>query len=280
MRTPALPPLPRPPARAVGAFALVLAVLAGAWLWLRDSSLVSVRKVTVTGVSGADAPRVTAALEQAARSMTTLHVRDGQLRTAVQPFPAVIGVEAHSQFPHGMRITVREHVAVGVVTSGGARLPIAADGTVLRGSTSSGLPVIATHRPPATEHVIDPHTAAIVRMLAAAPPQLRAQAAKAFLGARGLTVQLSDGPALYFGGTDRLAAKWAAVATVLADKSSAGVTYLDVRLPERAAAGGLAPPVQPTDTSTTGGTVGAQPAQPSATTSQPNQPTTPSTIAP
>ncbi len=280
MRTPALPPLPRPRARTAVACAGVLAVLAGGWLWLRDSSLVSVRRVTVSGVSGADAPRVRAALEQAARSMTTLHVRDGQLETAVQPFPAVVGVRARSDFPHGLRISVREHVAVGVVGGGGPRLPIAADGTVLRGSTSTGLPLIATHRPPATERVTDPRTRAMVRLLAAAPPSLRGRAERAYVGRRGLTVQLSDGPALFFGGSDRLAAKWTAVVRVLQDASAAGATYLDVRLPERAAAGGLAPPPAQTDAPGTPGTIGPQAAQPSATTPPAPQTTTPAPPGP
>src|SRR6476469_3910356 len=188
MRTPALPPLPRPPARTLAAFAGVLVVITGGFLWLRDSSLVSVRKVTVTGVSGADAPRVRAALEQAARSMTTLHVRDGQLKTAVQPFPAVIGVTASSDFPHGIHIPVHEHVAVGVVAGAGSRLPVAADGTVLRGSTSQGLPLISTKSPPATERVTDPRTKALLQLLAAAPASMRAQAQRAFVGERGLTV--------------------------------------------------------------------------------------------
>jgi cell division protein FtsQ len=273
MRTPALPPLPRPPARALAGFAAVLVVLAGGWLWLRDSSLVSVRTVTVSGVSGADAPRVTAALELAARSMTTLHVRSGQLRTSVQPFPAVMGVSASSHFPHGLHITVHEHVAVGVVTAGGPRLPIAADGTVLRGSNAAGLPAIATHSPPAADRVTDKRTAALVRLLAAAPPALRAQATRAYLGPRGLTVQLADGPALYFGAGDRLTAKWTAIVRVLDDKTSAGATYLDVRLPERAAAGGLAPPPSPTDPSTGTATVGPQAAQPSGVA--PATPTSP-----
>ena len=280
MRTPALPPLPRPHARTVAAFAGVLVVLAGGWLWLRDSSLVSVRKVTVSGVSGADAPRVRAALEQAARSMTTLHVRDGQLKTAVQPFPAVIGVTASSDFPHGIRITVHEHVAVGVIAGAGSRLPVAADGTVLRGSTSQGLPLISTKSPPATDRVADPRTKALVKLLAAAPASMRAQSQRAFVGERGLTVRLADGPALYFGGSDRLAAKWTAIVRVLQDKSSAGATYLDVRLPERAAAGGLAPLHPETTTPSTGGTVGAQPAQPSTTTPAPVQPATPAPVTP
>ncbi len=47
--------LPSP--RVVIAIVAVLALFGGAWAWLRDSSLVSVDRVTVTGVTGPDASR-------------------------------------------------------------------------------------------------------------------------------------------------------------------------------------------------------------------------------
>jgi molybdopterin molybdotransferase len=78
MRRPPLPPrLPRPPMRATAAFLAVLAVLGAAWLWLRDSSLVAVRDVTVTGVSGPDAPKVREALADAARDHDLILASDG-----------------------------------------------------------------------------------------------------------------------------------------------------------------------------------------------------------
>src|ERR1700737_2525770 len=60
-----------------------LPLLAGGWLWLRDSSLVSVERVQVSGVHGPDAHAIEAALAGAARHMTTLDVRPGALRAAV-----------------------------------------------------------------------------------------------------------------------------------------------------------------------------------------------------
>jgi cell division protein FtsQ len=82
-------------------------------------------------------------------------------------------------------------------------------------------------------------------------------------GSRGLTAALRDGPVLFFGDAARLRAKWTAIVRVLADRSSAGATYLDVRLPERPAAGGVEPlQVQEPPTAPQ---VGVQPAQPDAT---------------
>jgi cell division protein FtsQ len=242
----AAPRLRRPPRRAVLVVLVALVLAAGAWLWLRDSSLVAVRDVTVTGVSGPQAQRVRAALAVAARDMTTLHVRLDALRTAVEPYPVVRNLEARPDFPHGLRIVVHEHVAVGALVGPGRRLPVAADGTILRDTPADGLPAIAAARDPGTETVLDAQTKRFVAFLAAAPGALRTRVARVYLGPRGLTAPLTDGPVLYFGDSQRLAAKWAAATRVLADASSRGASYLDLRLPERPAAGGLESP-QPQD---------------------------------
>jgi cell division protein FtsQ len=243
MPRPPLPslPLPRPRVRTGIACAAVLGLLALGWLWLRDSPLVAVDRVTVTGATGRDAPRVRAALEDAARDMTTLHVRTGALRTAVEPYGRIASVQAKPDFPHGLRIEVRERAAVGALAAGDERVGIAADGTILRGQATSGLPLLSARSAPTGERVTDPALGREVALLAAAPPALRARVIRVGTGSRGLTVPLRDGPELFFGGPDRLRAKWIAAATVLADPSSSGATYVDVRLPERPAAGGLAP---------------------------------------
>jgi cell division protein FtsQ len=253
-------PLRRPPPRAVAACAGALVLLGIGWLWLRDSSLVAVRQVDVTGLSGAEAPRVRAALQDAARDMTTLHVRNGPLRTAVEPYPAISSVEAHPDFPHRLRLVVREHVAVAALAAGSDRVAVAADGTLLRGTTTGSLPVVGVSAPLAGDTLADRRAQSEIALLAAAPAPLRAKVTRVYAGPRGLTAPLRDGPVLYFGGTDRMRAKWTAAARVLADRSSAGATYLDLRLPERPSAGGLQLP----DPQQPGASpqVGAQPAQP------------------
>src|SRR5436309_1164769 len=87
-------------------------LLAGAWMWFRDSPLVSVDQVTVSGQSGGDAAQISAALESAARTMSTLDVQLGRLRRAVAPYPVVKDIRVTTRFPHGMRIEVIEHAAV------------------------------------------------------------------------------------------------------------------------------------------------------------------------
>ena len=53
-------------------------------------------------------------------------------------------------------------------------------------------------------------------------------------------MKLRNGPQIIFGDATRIDAKWAAAAAVLADSRAKGATYVDVRLPERPVAGGLA----------------------------------------
>ena len=72
--------------RAIAPGAIATVLVLGYLLWLRDSSLFAVEEVKVEGVS-ANQEEVTAALEESARGMTTLHVDEGELRDAVASFP-------------------------------------------------------------------------------------------------------------------------------------------------------------------------------------------------
>ncbi len=221
------------------ALIVLLAALAGAWLWLRDSSLVAVQRVSVTGQSGPDAAKIRSALIAAAKTMTTLDVQVGRLRTAVAPYPAVKDLQVSTQFPHGMRIRVIEQNPVGAVTVGGHTTAVAADGTLLHDVVAAkALPAIPLRVPPGGARLTDPSALGAVAVLAAAPYQMLAHVSQVTTSsAHGEVAQLRDGPAIYFGDTSRLRAKWASVTEVLADPGSAGAAYIDVSDPARPAAG-------------------------------------------
>jgi cell division protein FtsQ len=230
--------LPRLNPRVLIALLAVLALLGGVWLWVRQSSLVAVKRVTVAGASGPDAAEIRSALISAARDMTTLDVHVSHLRTAVSPYPVVKRVQVSTQFPHGMRIRVIEQVPVALVQVDGRRTPVAGDGTLLRDvPTDAQLPSIGlTVAPGGTQ--LTGVASTEVRLLALAPDHLLTKVQLASSDtAHGLVVQMRNGPRVYFGAADRLAAKWAAVAAVLASPSSAGADYIDVTDPARPAAG-------------------------------------------
>jgi cell division protein FtsQ len=236
---------------------LAVALLGVGLMWFRDSSFVAVDQVTITGAEGSQAEEIRAALRGAAEDMTTLHVREDALRAAVRQYPSVASVSASADLPDRLRIVVRSRTPVAVLDTGQRRVAVASDGTVLTGSSTEGLPRVKVGAPPAGQRVRGDGPTALVALLAAAPSPLRARAERAFLGPDGLTVVLRDGPRLRFGRGDRLAAKWAAAARVLADEQARGAAYLDLRLPERPAAGGLAPVAEQADpqAATTGAAV-------------------------
>ena len=230
--------LPRPGLRALAVVLALLALAGGGWMWLRNSSLVAVQRVTIVGVSGRDAHQIRAALSSAAHNMTTLDVKMSALRTAVAPYPVVKQLHVSTSFPHRMRIEVVEQVPVAMISAAGVSVAVSADGTLLRGTSLPGsLPTISLPVSPGGTRVSG-STLQVVRLLAAAPYQLLPKVSQAFdSGAQGLEAQLRDGPKLYFGNDDDLGAKWAAAAAVLADSGSAGADYIDVTVPSRPAAG-------------------------------------------
>jgi len=213
--------------------------LAGAWLWVRDSSLVAVRAVTVTGLASSDAPQIRDALRAAALDMTTLHVRNGALRAAVSGYPSIKDLETYAHVPHGLTIRVRERAPVVAIDSGGSSVPASSDGLVLRGMTASGLPTLRVRSAPGSGRVTDRSTLGALAVAGGAPRPLRDRIERLWSGPRGLTLALRDGPDLVFGSSADAARKWLAAVRVLADPSAAGAIYLDLRVPERVAAGGL-----------------------------------------
>jgi cell division protein FtsQ len=224
---------------------LLAVVLGGGWLWLRDSGLVRVTDVRVTGSTTSEQSAIQAALDSAAREMTTLHVRRNVLDDAVAPYTSVAGLRVSTDFPHEMSIEMLEHQPVAAFDSGGRRVPVSGGGIVLRGvHADRKLPSLRRPNTPADGRVTDERTRAALAVAAAAPHELLTRAERIWWGPRGLTVDLRDGPPLYFGTGDEPAAKWAGAARVLAEPSAAGATYLDLRAPGRVAAGGLGPVAQ------------------------------------
>ncbi|HWF56494.1 MAG TPA: cell division protein FtsQ/DivIB [Solirubrobacteraceae bacterium] len=230
----------RPGRRTLAALIAVIVVLGGGWLWLRQSSLVAVRHVTVVGVSGADAGQVRRVLVAAGKGMTTLDVNVGQLRTAVAPYPDVKGLQVSTQFPHGLLIVVSEDIPIAVVSVGGQQTEVAADGVLLRDRTAAGaLPEIPMTIPPGGTRLTERSALNELDVLAAAPYQFLPKISQVTTdSAHGVVVALRDGPSIYFGGTSGLAAKWRAAVAVLADQGSDGALYIDVTNPQRPAAGG------------------------------------------
>ncbi len=226
---------------------VALPLLGGGYLLLRNSSFVAVEHVHVSGVHGAEATAIDAALTAAARHMSTLNVNAGALAAAVAQYPVVSQVRAVASFPHGLRIEVSEELPVAALSANGQRTAVAANGVALGPAlATSALPAINGWVVPAVGQRL--HSSTLLEALAvlgAAPRALARRVAHVYNGPEGLTLEMKNGLLAYFGNGVRPHAKWLSLARVLADHSSTGASYVDVRVPDRPAAGfpaGTTPP--------------------------------------
>lgn len=228
------------------AVAVAAALLAALYmLWLRDSSLVAIERVEVTGLTTEDAGRLRAALTSTAETMTTLNLDRARLEDVASAFPVVAGLELTPDFPDGLVVHVIEHRPVARVDFDGELLPVAADGSLLTGVTVEGeVPTLPFEGSP-PEGVLPPGATRDAARVAAAAPAVIARRVETIAldgedEARGLVAELENGVEIVFGDPTRAAAKWAAAVRVLADEGAAEAVYVDVRVPQRPAAGGVA----------------------------------------
>lgn len=227
-----------PSVKALLALFLGTALLAGGWIWLRSSSLVAVEQVKVTGVGKSPGgAAIRSSLTSVAMDMTTLNVDRGALDEAVRRFPVVKSLEVSTDFPHGMRIAVTQRRPVAALVGGGVPVAVAADGVLLKGERTAGLPAVNAKVPFGAPRLTGGRALEQVRLLAAAPPHLRSRVSAVIYAGGGYTVRVAGYPELRFGPPDRLQSKWAAAGRILKDPSVAGASYVDLRVPERPAVG-------------------------------------------
>ena len=230
--------------------ACVLAVAAGGYLlWFRDSSLVAVDDVEVVGVT-TDRDAIATELTRVGEQMTTLHVDRAAIERAAKAFPTIESVSVDANFPHGLRIEVTERPPAVVVRTGGEEIPAAADGTLLGGvSAPTGeLPAIEVGQLPGGKALTgDAREQAIVA--GSVPDALRPLIeAVSSSDDHGVEITLRGGIPAYFGDGDDAAAKWEALAAVLADPELDYARYVDVRVPARPTVGQDGPVTSPAAT--------------------------------
>jgi cell division protein FtsQ len=270
--------------RLIAVALLAVALGAGYLFWFRDSGFVKVEKVTVSGLTGSpDAARVRAKLANAAEQMTTLHLDVAALERSVADEPVVQSLSVTADFPHGLRIHIVENRPVAVLVANGRQVAVAPDGTVLPSVKDfGGLPTVDVGAVPLRGRMPDGPARERVAVAASAPPRLLARVDTIEIQhGRGAVAELRNGPVIIFGRPNQLGSKWAAAAAVLAQRSSQGATYIDVRMPGRPVAGGLGleqdpqpqadglVPATPTGSLTTGDPTAAGPATTAPTTTDP-----------
>lgn len=225
-----------------GAFAFWLCVplVLGALLLVRDSSMVAVQNVRVVGLDGHYERNARRAIEAEALTMSTLNVDDGRLRDSIAEFVDLAGLKATADFPHGMTIYVSVRRPVAAARVGGRVAGITAGGLVLQTTRElSLLPRIDVRGPVKDNRLRGAETLKLLEVLGAAPDVLLRHVKSIKQGADGVVVTLDKGTQLIFGSTAQADAKWRSAAAVLADPKAKGARYIDLRVADRPAVGGL-----------------------------------------
>jgi cell division protein FtsQ len=217
----------------------ILVLWAGYMLWFRNLSWFGIDEVTITGAT-TNAPAIKKAVEQVSEDMTTLHLKDDELRDAVAHFPTVASVGASTSFPHTLHVTVTERLPVAFVKVGSRRTAVSADGYLLLGASFDPklLPRIEGSTAQGTR--LQGDAAAQAAILGAVPPPLRERVTGSSWddAQGGVVVGLDGGPDLRFGDGSRARDKWTAAVAVLSSSEHGSPSYLDVSVPDRPVSGG------------------------------------------
>ena len=218
--------------RRAGVVGIALVVLvAGYMLLLRDSSLVAVERVSVTGAERE--PAVEAALAAAATEMTTLHVDEDALRAAVADQPSVLALDATADFPHGLTIEVDVRRPVAYLEANGGTI-LAEDGVALDTGVERpvGVPAVEVEAAVVGGRA-EGAALALARVLGASPEVLLTQAESARVTEEGPVVSVGPGIELRFGDPSKAELKWSAAAAILADPNLDSAAYIDLSVPSR-----------------------------------------------
>jgi cell division protein FtsQ len=224
---PARPPAARPRSRRgpLIAVAAGLVVLIGAAVYLVGfTAVLGVRHVAVTGVRALSADQVrSAAAVPAGRPLARLDT--GAVADRVRSLPGVERVAVARSWPGTVRITITERTGVALVRRDGAYWLVDVDGVVFqRLATKPKLPVLAVA---AVRPGNEPARAALAALHALPPKLLGAVSRAQAPTPEQVTLKLTDGRTVFWGGADDSAAK-ASVLTALLGRPG---TYLDVSTP-------------------------------------------------
>lgn len=227
--------------RSVAVFVCAVAALFALYtFWFRSSELVRVQHVTVTGISIKDGQRLSAALTNAALGSSVLDVPVRKLEAVASPWKSVKRIEASADSFHDLKLKVVEYKPVAVYVGPDHRpVAVTADGELLEGfPLDRPLPVFSVAKSVAGSKLSSPDQQALLAVYRGAPPELVGRITQARSSPRdGVVVSVAGSADIVFGDPGQIQQKWASAVRVLADPAASGATYVDVRLPDRPAAG-------------------------------------------
>ncbi len=226
--------------RRVLAAAVVLLALYGLYtFWFRNLSWFAIHDVTIQGAT-TNEREIKSAVEGVAGDMTTLHIKDDELRDAVARFPTVASVGASTSFPHRLEVKITERLPVAFIRVHGQETAVSADGYLLAGADFDAKALPRIEGVAANGARLAPDAAAQAAILGATPGPLNNRIVSSTWDEDrgGVVVDLNNGPEIRFGDGSGGADKWEAAVAVLSGDERGSPSYLDVSVPDRPVSGG------------------------------------------
>lgn len=223
----------------LGAFVLVMAALglAGGWAWQSDTF--RVQRVVVTGAERVPIEAIADAAGLQGAHLLTLDAQGAATRVAEHPL--LLGVTVERDWPHTVRITVRERQPWGIWEQAGVRYGIDREGVILGPNAlpGEGAPVISSAEQGtriAGERVDYQAIQATAELYEQLPRALGTEVVEvAFTPSRGVQVTTADLQVAIFGDSSSIPYKlavWAAMAEE-ARRLQIPYTTIDLRFGNR-----------------------------------------------
>lgn len=229
--------------RAWGIAAAILAAIALAYVVARETPLFAVQHVSVSGASPRVARDVRAALRSVGGS-SLVKVDAGALERRLADLPSVVGATVDRAFPHDLDVVVQPERPVGLLRAEATTWVVSARGVVIRAWTGDDdirLPRIgvgddASDALAPGSSVGGDVAQGALRVLDRIPATFPVHVRRLRIEEGTVRLGLGHGRDLRLGSEERLGAKIAAAAAVLASLpvgERRSLAYLDVSLPER-----------------------------------------------
>jgi cell division protein FtsQ len=215
----------------LGGAAALAGVLAMAWV-AQGSPLLDVDRVEVLGSSQVPPERAATAAE-VDRGKPIMAVDPSRGAARLEALPWVRRAEVRRLFPNRVRIWLEERrAAAWMVHPAGGFAVLDETGRVLAEATErpEGLPEVTGLGPAPAPGQWLPEARPVLRTVAALPDGLRRQVRAAGVAASGVTLRLASVPEVRFGAPRELAAKAAALASLLERLGGRPVAFVDVQV--------------------------------------------------
>lgn len=218
---------------------MVAALAAGGFFWLSQSSLLAVEEIEVTGNRTVSTEEILDRAGPWLRGQSLLKPSFGDAGNSLGEIPLIERADIERDFPHTIRIRIREHRPFVSLKAAENRVFIlSVDGKALMGvdKPTTDLPVLSTKDACAAEPGFTPEcpdVSAGISFLANIPVSFNQGFSETMVSAGDVTAKTRSGATVHFGSLDDYELKFEVLRQLLARTGGRGGAFIDVSVPER-----------------------------------------------